>query len=1086
MSSLFVYRIDQQQQQEPPQTTVTAKWFTNLDKRYGRTSSSSLLSQIHSSSLPPPEPPNPLSSPVLKALAGTPAPENLGNTSNPTIEWAKNIPFGRSPPPNRSHGPSVAGSPPASLQPHDELRGGFNNTSPPASPSATYRQPVRLKNGYQSFGDHLGSSPVRPRPVSMHSHLPQGPLPPHQPQAHFYGAPDIDFALHRHRSELNAPETICTIFDSLAGAGDELSGVTENVLLIGAEHELDVYRVDQKSFDRIGGLKDLRGAVHGAKILPSTSRMDPLRSSRPLVAVVIHGPHNANEPEESSRPGTSHSDDAAFDPSSSMLQALHNANSVIPKPTQYYQTTVEIYSLRKGSHVATLYQSPKAEVEMPRSSTGSPDCSPMGNVSIQAKGRFVTVGSGTSGEVYIFETTNIQLDDFSSPFRCLGKVWTRVSSKKTRSLSMSSPPDAENLHGNTSPKFKQPDVANFSLSHRWLAIVPPLASSQSTLHGIVDSVRSQKPPGFSSHTSPAEPQISCDLETLDGESMLSKVARDVTQEFIKGARWVGDQGKQAWNSYWTKPEPHSAPLHPPSNHSKWDPSSNQVFPPTHANNDVSTYLRKQPALVSILDLEKLSTSQNLKPAVALQPLATFALPDGCSLVSFSPSGLSILTASAKGDVQHIWDLLRMIHGETGFNVANDLATEKRPSVREIEQFTRMTVAKIIDVVWTEPRGERVAIVTERGTIHIFDLRPSAFQWPPPNLAKRSASLPSNPIPLSNDFDNVVPPLPTSSTLSAALDLVSVKTQPLLAAVRGHPPNIGNALAGLGGLGFSASAGAKSSKVVAAGFTKSVGAATGTVNTIRHMGENRLALPGSTSTSVPGSVRWLSVKDQGSLAAFGAGLLRIHSIRQSNNQKLAKRRPSVHGSKPIEFSLRSASNSSNKSGFDNESAIANHQSDKTSTPPHGAHWLSSSRTNSSSKLAKNNMAHPLSCAEIQTNAPYQPFHTDRRINFCVYSQDTTVLDQHHPPPGASPWAFGEPIAATKLGLSSAAVQLDENGQDIPAAQIENFISVEGNDEEGRQVVVTTRRKRGSRKTRENADEEFFEDDCEVVDFAEERV
>lgn len=1025
---------------------------------------------------------------MLKALAGTPTPENLGNTSNPTTEWAKNIPFGRSPPPNRSHGPSVAGSPPDSLQPHDELRGGFNNASPPASPSATYRQPVRPKNGYQSLGDHLGSSPVRPRPKSMHSHLPQGPLPPHQPQAHFYGAPDIDFVLHRHRSELNAPETICTTFDSLVGAGDEFSSVTENVLLIGADHELDVYRVDQKSFDRIGGLKDLRGAVHGAKILPSTSRLDPLRSSRPLVALVIHGPHNANEPEECSRPGTSHSDDAAFDPSSSILQALHNANAVVPKPTLYYQTTVEVYSLRKGSHIATLYRSPKVELEMPRGGTGSPDFSPVGNLSIQAKGRFVTVGSGTSGEVYIFETTNIQLDDNSSPFRCLGKVWTRVLSKKTRSLSMSSSPsDAENLHGNTAPKFKQPDVANFSLSHRWLAIVPPLTSSQSTLHGIVDSVRSQKPPGFNSHTSPAEPQISCDLETLDGESMLSKVARDVTQEVIKGARWVGDQGKQAWNSYWTKPELHSAPSYPLSNHSKWEPSSHQIFPPTHANNDVSTYLSKQPALVSILDLEKLSTSQNLKPAVALQPLATFALPDGCSLVSFSPSGLSIFTASAKGDVQHIWDLLRMIHWETGFNSAKDLlASEKRPIVREVEQFTRMTVAKIIDVVWTEPRGERVAIVTERGTIHIFDLRPSAFQWPPPKWAKRSASLPSNPIPPSHDFDNVVPPLPASSALSAALDLVSVKTQPLFAAVRGRPPNIGNALAGLGGLAFSASAGAKSSKVVAAGFTKSVGAATGTVNTIRHMGENRLALPGSTSTGVPGSVRWLSGKDQGSLAAFGAGLLRIHSIRQSNNQKVAKRRPSVHGSKPIEFSLRSASNSSNKSGFDIESAIADHQSDKTWTPPHGAHWLSASRTNSSSKLAKNNMAHPLSCAEIQTNAPYQPFHTDRRINFCVYNQDTSVQDPHHLQPGASPWAFGEPIAATKLGLSSAAVQLDENGQDIPAAQIENFISVEGNDEEGRQVVVTTRRKRGSRKTKESADEEFFEDDCEVVDFAEERV
>lgn len=1058
-----------------------------------RTSSPSILSQIHASTSPAPEPPNNISSPLLKALGAFPPPEHRTASAESTTEWAKNIPFGRSPPGNRSNGPSIAGSPPEPLQPYDDLRGGFNNASPPTSPSAAYCQSVRRKNGYQSFGDYLGSSPSRGRPISMHSHPPQSLPLPHQTQAHFYGAPDIDFGVYQARSDSSAGDRFCCVFDSLAGAGDEGSSSADNVLLVGSEHELHIYRMDKKKIDLIGRLKELRGSVYGAKILPSTSRPDDLRSLRPLVALIILGPHSSDEPEKTSRPGTSHSDDAAFDPSSSMLQALNNADAGAPKRSVFYQTTVEVYSLRKGRHVTTLFRSPKFEVDIPRGDSGPVECLPTGNISLQAKGKFLVVGSGTSGEVHIFEAQSGRLDDPASHFKCIGKVWTRISPRKARSLSISSSSSEADISHHATTRFKQSDAATFSLSPRWLATVPPMSSAQTTLHGTVDFVRTPKPPGLVSHTSPAEPPITCNLETPDGESVLSKVARDVTQEFIKGARWVGDQGKQAWNNYWTKAPDQHTPQPYPANHSRWEPNPHQVFPPTHAHDDLSHRPGNQPALVAILDLEKLSIAQNLKPSVALQPIATFALPYGCSLVSFSPNGLSLLTASAKGDVQHVWDLLRMIHGEIVTATGKDNPmSEKRGSVREIARFTRMTVAKIIDVVWTEPRGERFAILTERGTVHIFDLPPSVFQWPPPRRTKRSVSLPSNPGPSSNDFENVVPPLPTSTALSAALDLVTVKTQPLLAAVRGRPPNISNALAGLGGLAFSAGAGAKSGKAVAAGFNKSVGAATGTVNTIRHMGENRLALPGSSSAVAPGCIRWLGGRDQGLIAVTGGGLLRIHSIRQSMNQKASKRRPSVLGSKPIEFSLSSASQPSERMVPNHSSAI-DPAIQKLSASPK-SYWLPYI-IDPASKPPKNT-AHPLSCAEIETNAPYQPFHTDRRITFYIYNQLSALSESNHHPSDPVPWAFGKPIPISKIGVGSfSASTRDEDGAiatDVPAVQMENFISVEGNDEEGRQVVVTTRRKRGVKKgpaMRDDAgaeEEEFFEDDCEVVDFAEERV
>lgn len=54
----------------------------------------------------------------------------------------------------------------------------------------------------------------------------------------------------------------------------------------------------------------------------------------------------------------------------------------------------------------------------------------------------------------------------------------------------------------------------------------------------------------------------------------------------------------------------------------------------------------------------------------------------------------------------------------------------------------------------------------------------------------------------------------------------------------------------------------------------------------------------------------------------------------------------------------------------------------------------------------------------------------------------------------------------------------------AARIENkFVRREG-EEEVEQVIVTTRRRR--RGKGEGEEEGFFEDDCEVLDFADDRV
>ena len=918
----------------------------------------------------------------------------------------------------------------------------------------------------------------------MHSQNLQQPPLPHHTQAHYYGAPDIDFGLPKSQ---DSDDISCCLFDSLASAGEDGSRTTENVLLVGHGHGLDIHGVDKSHFCRIGQLKDLRGIVIGAKILPSTTRNDLVRSSRPLVAAIIHGPYAPSDPDVRSHPGGNQDEDELFDPSNSMLQALDSADTAGPGPVTHFQTTVEVFSLKKGEHVATLFRGPKQPVEISHNDHRPIEPLSDEHLSIQAHGRFIIISSGLSGEVVIFESRIDEAETLSYMFQCIGKVWTKVSRRKTRSSSISSSSSERgSLHDQSPTRFDKPSSAIVSLSHRWLSVVPPAASSQSTLHGTVDATgSSSKPPGFTSHTPPAEPQVNCELDTPNPESVLNKVVRDATQESIKIAKWVGGQGLQVWNNYWKSPEQsaHTNPNSFPRNATV--PQTHQAFPPTHAYEDSSARASNRPALVSIIDLEKLSENQHSKPAVALQPIATFSLPNGCSLVSFIPSGLGLLTASAKGDVQHIWDLMRVVHGGSSFTLPGDQSAPGKtshsgPTVRQIACYSRLTEARNIDVAWTEPRGERFALVTERGTVHVHDLPLSAFQWPPSRRVAQARAVPNNPSVADQDLDHASRPRSSSSnTFSGALDMVAGKTQPLLANLRGRPAS--NPFSGFSGLSFTAGAGVKGSKVVAAGFNKSVGAAAGTVNTIRHRGENRLTLPGLSQETAAGCIRWLGGKHYGHLAVSGGNLVRIYPVQQSSVEKGGHRGPSVVGRKPIEYSVPTTSEDSIKYALKNKSAL-DHDTNQTTTSPHG-HWLSPA-SGHGPKASKNN-PHPLSCAEIETNAPYQPFHTDRRINFYIYN-DETSSDMHHLN-DVNPWVFGESIAATKVTANSVHHDADSDlGQGGPGA-MENLISFEGNEEEGQQVVVTTRRKRGKKgEVAGNDDGEFFEDDCEVVDFAESRV
>lgn len=909
----------------------------------------------------------------------------------------------------------------------------------------------------------------------MHSQNSHYPPPPHHQQAHYYGAPEIDLGHPKPAPEDRVPEEdLCCVFDSLSPSRHEASGNTENVLLVGFEHGLNIYHVGKKRFDPVGRLDGLRGSVIGAKILHTQCISD--RPLQPLVAVIVHGPCILSC--APLKPGTSHAVIEEFEPSRSEMQALQAA------ALTHYQTTVEIYSLRKGQHIGTLFRSPKVEIQSGRSHTTMPP--PVGDLSIQAKGRFFIISSGVSGEIFIFERTLHGSAETLPSFRCLGKAWTRIGSRKTRSVSTSSSESGPaRLHDALAAGKRRSNAAILSLSNRWLAVTPPSSSAQTTLHGATEPDSSgHKAPGVSSHAPAVEPQISCDLDTPEGEGLLNKAARDLAQGFLKTAQWVGVEGKQAWSNYWSKPSEQSqqGPAAPPSNPDLSALPNQQSFPPTHAQDNPVPRVKNHPALVSILDLERLSKSQHSKAASVLQPVATFSLPTGCSLLSFSPNGLHLLTASAKGDVEHVWDLMRMVHGEGGHSGDPD-TSPKGPIVRQIAKITRMTEARIVDVVWTEPIGERLAIITDRGTVHINELPPSAFLWPPSRRSLRSSTAASTSSATGAKNDDSARPVSAGGPngFSSAFGMFTGKTQPLIDAVRGRRPSIGSGYSGFGGMALTAGIGAKGGRAVAAGFNRSVGAAAaGTVNTIRHLGENRLALPNSQSAVVPGCVRWLSGKGLGRIAVTGGGIVRIYSIRQSSNSKGRQRRPSVFGDRPVEFSLPKEPAPSQHVRNNQHS---NARSSPESSTPRGSFWLAqcSLPASSTSKLE----THPLSYAELDTSLAYQPFHTDRRVNLHVYSDEVTSADPNNSQ-GISTWVFGEPIPATKISVGSTGHEdNDQDLEDATPSRMENVISMKGNAEEGQQIVVTTRRKRNT-KDEMGAEDEIFEDDCEILEFAEEGV
>lgn len=1006
--------------------------------------------------------------------------------------------------------------------------------SPPTQPSS-YEDHRGMPNGWASprpyyNAQHASPSPPNParRPLSFHmdNHFPppseaayapsaasirrgsmhsqaayarpgHNPPLPHQPQAHFYGAPEIDLE-YGQQTGIKAGERGYSFgFDTISGLNGPGSRGKDTVVLTGYEGGLEVHSASRKGVEPLASLKGLRGGVYYAKVLPWTCTGQE-SDLGPLVAVVVHGPMLPQRGLDPNGEGDFQNTRHMSGASSPASPRLGQTDGMDGRSTtvDFYQTSVGVYSLKDSTCVAVLLEGPTIPLKTPITSPIFQAPPPTGAFRILADSGSVVVSSGQTGESWVYRQASIPHEP-GLEFRCVAKLWTTIQQPL--------PDVSQDSERARIPVQRQAARAPIiALKGRWIAYCPAAPSSQVSLRASIPVSVQGKAPGLATLTPPQLPSVISDVDLPGADSIMNKFMRETTQELIQGAKWVGERGLQAFNNYWNRSatpvqQARSPPPGPPGWNAPYSArQETPQFPPTHGA--MAPAVSKEPGLVSIIDVE---TSLNL---ASIHPITTFAT-SGCSFLSFSPNGLSLFTASSKGDVQIVWDLMRIQYTKsTPLQTSTVPSAPTGPRVRQIAQFSRMTVARIVDVSWMKPKGECIAMVTERGTVHLLDLPSSAFTWPPPRRRLPS----TDPVNAPEGGGTAVSM--AAGALTSALDVA----RPLITRPRRSSSNAQTAgsriveHANYGG------------KMIAAGISHSLGKTGSAINQLRHNGVNRISLPTSTIAPGPSCVILVTSRKDNSLFVLGDGLVRTFPQRSHRSLSATGRRqraPRFSRYKdfklptlPDDYIAASVKRFIDPDEYldlmDKDSDGINNTMVLNARPRHSHHF---------------NVESSIPQAEIESSAPYQPFHTDKRVALHEYGSEQaevpaanhlpsvsvlladTHLDEQptqsskrkqkaepveEPPAGnTGAWAFGQPVEATRLDYGHLQYNEEEvfsmsaeDSRALPQSAMERSIAQHDDD----QIVITTRRRRGGVRNGDPDDDGFFEDDCEVLDFADQRV
>ncbi|EPS43957.1 hypothetical protein H072_2068 [Dactylellina haptotyla CBS 200.50] len=942
----------------------------------------------------------------------------------------------------------------------NQVGGAPHAISPPTGAGGAGRA-LQHHVSYPSFPEHRGSSVYATSPTPSHLSGRGGARPP----AHAGHLRPGDGGWAFSFDVLDDLEGLIGSESAQKASGSGVVGT--DVVCLGWEGGVDVWKVGRGVVELVARMSGLPGTVIGAKLLPTPRRDDANAHLRPLICLVIHSPvlprqdddehERSPTPSENSRPASA---------------ASNRSSEHLPQqPAEEYQTSVEIYSLSRRTHVATLYKSPLIPVAI----GGIP--APLGvrvEVSNVGTGNVIAVGIAGTGEIFLFSDSKPAVSrkrrsevTEDRTWHCWGKVWTNVyvEGRSSSSGNLSAEYNSENL-----PSCKA-GMPIFSLEGRWLAYCPPSPSSQALRMGnsfpSVGGVATGAP--HLPNPSAPQPQANTYVDVPEDEPILNRVAREVTQEVIRGAKWMGEQGIRAMKNYWNgyNSSGNSNGNSPPGAGVKIGPNpagtngvsalgmqvqemrererelaslgpgsgissgKNGYGMQSGGNNaGLATANSSEPVVISIMDLGK-GMAQSYRNE-ALTPQTTFQPLQGASFVSFAPGGMALLVVSNKGDVVHVWDLLKAMHqppvsataqskskASPSVTDASAIAVNGRLAngqhagrhVRQIARFTRMTVAHVVDVVWSGPKGDKLAIVTEKGTVHFYDMPGNAYQWPPP---KRSIPQPKSP---QGGVSGMV-----SSAGQAAASLLT-NAQPLVVAARRRRRSSSGSVSGYGtSTGKDSTLGSSGNSVAQA-------------NAIVH----RVSLPYGPGTPGMGFVRFLGGKEYGYVAMIGGGTLRIYESKAS---AVARRKSAPHDGGVIttgwlEYELPglpegTAAGVQEPLEDDNDEPMSPISVGEELTKPEPTvlqgYWGGKTpapppTTSKNKELQKELIETPLSYAEIDTNPPYPPIHSDRHVTLSIFKEESSIAASttwhlNVAQSNDAVWVFGRNIPFEKLDIGFA--------------------------------------------------------------------
>lgn len=836
--------------------------------------------------------------------------------------------------------------------------------------------------------------------------------PPHMKQNHYFAVPGLDFGRGATKPEKGGKqagsEHYCCCFDSFGNAGDSASAVrAKDALIIGWEGGLEVYRVLADKMEIVGRLEGLRGGVVGAKILPWSNFSGGSPSLLPLVALVIHGPMDGQARDD---------DDQASDGEDT---------------NKHYQTTVEVFSLQTQKHEATLYKS--LPVALPEAKLGlfATVPEPVGDLRLDAKGSFLTISSGKSGEIFVFvqrrEGANM------SNFRCIGKYWTSLQSR----FDVQTKPNASTEHVTGSDVLEPQTTPLLSLSGRWLAFVPPSSSSKISVQGTLAlSEGYQQPPGVGSHLAPPQPLVSCDIVGLNAEGVLAKYSRQAAQEFLKASRRGIEMGMAGWREF-TQPSP-------PSRTSQRTEGGEEVFPPTNAPGDDTRRATKEPAVIAIMDLERLLDAEESHAKHLPPPLASFALEDGCNYLSLSTDGLRLLTTSRKGEVSNVWDLRYAAHGSYQTRDVGNGDAVMGPHVNRVQRFVRNSHAVVLDAAWARD-GNFVAMLTAHGTIHLHEIsaraqesqrrrRKSTVTATPADKADATVSLSTGlSPPSSNGFlGGIRSGWQTMSTQVSAMR--APNPAPESRATFGIPTTFA-------GFREVTNAGAAASgRAIARGLSQGYSAARIGAADVWHADDNKIKHKDAPNNVAARTVRWLRTRSGMSIAATCGGKVFLYPIQRVTRQRgettFSGLKAESKGRREFGLPPIATTSAATQSSRSNSCAQQG---------PHGFWGLRApafTQHNIADASSQKLQDTESDKAHYETNPPFCPLYIDRRVSMLGFNSPSHGYDgglhdlavsefqiKGHGLDDEQPWLFGEPLPSSiKLNDRSAVSDADVSDEE----------------------------------------------------------